>query len=132
AIDAGERPGTTTNDAQRIKQLEAEVRELKRANEMADSSGGRNEFCELLRWCQISERLAGTAVERVLDHGQLRAADDAQIGALGQVLAEQAVGVLVAAALPGRVRVAEVDRDPRTRRELGVLGHLRTLVPRDR
>ena len=33
-IDAGERPGTTTNDASRIKQLEAEVRELKRANEI--------------------------------------------------------------------------------------------------
>ncbi|WP_448390209.1 IS3 family transposase [Microbacterium aurum] len=33
-IDAGERPGTTTDDALRIKQLEAEVRELKRANEI--------------------------------------------------------------------------------------------------
>ncbi|MEW1963599.1 IS3 family transposase [Microbacterium sp. NPDC077644] len=33
-IDAGERPGTTTDDASRIKQLEAEVRELKRANEI--------------------------------------------------------------------------------------------------
>jgi transposase-like protein len=33
-IDAGERPGTTTVEAQRIKQLEAEVRELKRANEI--------------------------------------------------------------------------------------------------
>ena len=34
AIDAGERPGTTTNAAQPIKLLEAEVRELKRANEI--------------------------------------------------------------------------------------------------
>ncbi len=33
-IDAGERPGTTTSDAARIKQLEAENRELKRANEI--------------------------------------------------------------------------------------------------
>ncbi|WP_295688866.1 transposase [uncultured Brevibacterium sp.] len=33
-IDAGERPGTTTDDASRIKQLEAEARELKRANEI--------------------------------------------------------------------------------------------------
>jgi transposase len=30
AIDAGERPGTTTSDAQHIKALEAQVRELKR------------------------------------------------------------------------------------------------------
>ena len=34
AIDAGERPGTTTSDAERIRQLEAENRELKRANEI--------------------------------------------------------------------------------------------------
>jgi transposase len=33
-IDAGKRPGTTSGDAQKIKQLEAEVRELKRANEI--------------------------------------------------------------------------------------------------
>ncbi|MEV8025099.1 hypothetical protein, partial [Microbacterium sp. NPDC080220] len=47
AIDAGERPGTTTSEAQRIKALEAEVRELKRANEMADSTGQRNGCCEM-------------------------------------------------------------------------------------
>ena len=33
-IDAGERPGTSSSDAARIKQLEAENRELKRANEI--------------------------------------------------------------------------------------------------
>jgi transposase len=33
-IDAGRRPGTTTEDAVSIKQLQAEVRELKRANEI--------------------------------------------------------------------------------------------------
>lgn len=86
-IDAGERVGTTTDDASKIKQLEAEARELKRANEMADSTGDRNEFRELLRWCQIAERLARTPVERVLNSGQLGAADHAQIGALRQVLA---------------------------------------------
>ena len=34
AIDAGQRPGVTTSKAKRIKDLEAEVRELKRANEI--------------------------------------------------------------------------------------------------
>jgi len=34
AIDAGERPGTTTGDAAEIKALRSEVRELKRANEI--------------------------------------------------------------------------------------------------
>ena len=33
-MDRGERPGTTTADTARIKQLEAENRELKRANEI--------------------------------------------------------------------------------------------------
>jgi transposase len=33
-IDGGERPGTTTGDKQRIFELEREVRELRRANEI--------------------------------------------------------------------------------------------------
>ena len=33
-IDEGERPGTTTADAERIKELEQENRELKRSNEI--------------------------------------------------------------------------------------------------
>lgn len=86
-IDAGDAPGTTTADTQKIADLEREVRELRRANEMADSTGGRNEFCELLRWCQIAERFAWSSVEGVLDRGQLSAGDDAQIGALREVLA---------------------------------------------
>jgi len=33
-IDAGARPGTTTTEAQRIKELEREVKELRRANDI--------------------------------------------------------------------------------------------------
>ncbi len=33
-IDGGKRPGTTTDDRQRIAELEREVRELRRANEI--------------------------------------------------------------------------------------------------
>ena len=33
-IDGGQRPGTTTGDRQRITELECEVRELRRANEI--------------------------------------------------------------------------------------------------
>jgi transposase-like protein len=33
-VDAGTRPGTTTAEAQRIKELEREVKELRRANEI--------------------------------------------------------------------------------------------------
>ena len=52
AIDAGEKPGTTTNDAQKIKALEAEVRELKRANEilLAASSFFARELDPRLPW----------------------------------------------------------------------------------
>jgi transposase-like protein len=33
-VDQGERPGVTTADAARVKELEREVKELKRANEI--------------------------------------------------------------------------------------------------
>ena len=51
AVDAGERPGTTTGDAAKIKQLEAENRELKRANEilLAASSFFARELCATRR-----------------------------------------------------------------------------------
>jgi transposase-like protein len=51
-INAGKRPGTTTGDAQKIKQLEAEVRELKRANEilLAASSFFARELDPRLPW----------------------------------------------------------------------------------
>jgi transposase len=40
-IDDGARPGVTSTEAERIKVLEQEVRELRRANEMAGSTGER-------------------------------------------------------------------------------------------
>ena len=51
-IDAGERPGTSSSDAARIKQLEAENRELKRANEilLAASSSFARELDPRLPW----------------------------------------------------------------------------------
>ncbi|MCK3770973.1 transposase [Microbacterium aerolatum] len=51
-VDAGERSGTTTDDGQRIKQLEAENRELKRANEilLAASSFFARELDPRLPW----------------------------------------------------------------------------------
>ena len=55
--------------------------------------------------------------------------DRSLFGAFGEVLTQQAVGVLVAATLPGAVRVAEVDRQAGVDAQLRVLGHLRSLVP---
>ena len=39
-IDGGERPGTTSGDKQRIAELEREVRELRRANEILKAATG--------------------------------------------------------------------------------------------
>lgn len=51
-VDAGRRPGVTISDAARIKELEAEVRELKRANEilLAASSFFARELDPRLPW----------------------------------------------------------------------------------
>ncbi len=51
-IDGGRRPGTTTTDAGRLKELEREVRELKRANEilLAASSFFARELDPRLPW----------------------------------------------------------------------------------
>jgi transposase len=52
AIDAGQASGTSTVDARRIKELEGEVRELKRANEilLAASSFFARELDPRLPW----------------------------------------------------------------------------------
>jgi transposase len=47
-VDGGRRGGVSSEEAQRIKELERENKELRRANEMADLSGRCNVFCELL------------------------------------------------------------------------------------
>lgn len=51
-IDAGRRPGVTTSEAARIKDLERENRELKRANEslLAASSSFARELDPRLPW----------------------------------------------------------------------------------
>ena len=43
-INAGKRPGMTTAERRRIVELEREVRELRRANERALSTGERNDL----------------------------------------------------------------------------------------
>lgn len=48
-----------------------------------------------------AQRLAGTVVGLDGDPGQILGGGDAEVGALGQVVAQEAVHVLVAAALPG-------------------------------
>lgn len=58
-IDVGEAPGTTTEDAQRIRELEAECRELKRANEILRRASA---FMWTTRLCGLGRRPPTTAV----------------------------------------------------------------------
>ena len=48
-IDGGVRPGTTTDDATRLAELEREVRELRRANEILKTSAAFFAAAELDR-----------------------------------------------------------------------------------
>ena len=57
-----------------------------------------------------TEGLSGTTVENSRNRSELLGAVPAQVSALGEVLAEQAVGVLIGPALPRAMRVTEVDR----------------------
>ena len=53
--DAGQRPGLTTDDQERIKALEREVRELRQANEILRKASAYFAQAELdpLRWPSI-------------------------------------------------------------------------------
>src|SRR3990172_3256147 len=82
-----------------------------------------------LRGSLPSERLARSAVERSGDGLEVANAVSAEVGALREVLAQQAVRVLVRAALPRAVRVAEVDRYTGIDMQLSMLGHLGALIP---
>ena len=76
-----------------------------------------------------AEDLPESVVERVLDGDEVVEAPAGEVGSLGEVLAEQTVGVLVRGALPWRVRVSEEDLDAGVDRELCVGGQLHASVP---
>ena len=75
------------------------------------------------------EGFAGSTVECCGDSVQVVLCVSAEIGAFGEVLAEETVGVLVGATLPGTLGVAEVDIEIGVYSQLSVLGHLGSLVP---
>ena len=71
---------------------------------------------------------ARAVVEQVGDRIELLLAVDREVRALGQELADQPVGVLAGAALPGAVRVAEVHHHAGVDCQLGMARHLLALV----
>lgn len=74
------------------------------------------------------QRGARSRVEVVSNLVEVLLRVDGQIGALGQVLAQQAVGVFARAALPRAVRVTEVDTHVGRGRQFGMSGHFATLI----
>src|SRR3954447_11475608 len=83
-----------------------------------DSRGRRNtayvscleELVQGLGRCSPAQGLSRPAVEGDRHSGEVLGAVHAEVGALWKVLPQQPIGVLVRAALPGAVRIAEVDR----------------------
>ena len=51
-VDAGERPGVTTDERERIKALEREIKELRRANEILKLASAFFASAELDRRCK--------------------------------------------------------------------------------
>src|SRR3954453_22370068 len=68
------------------------------------------ELVQSLGRCSPAQGLSRPAVEGCSHRGKVVRAVHAEVGALWKVLAQQPVGVLVRAALPGAVGIAEVDR----------------------
>src|SRR5664280_836336 len=89
-------------------------------------------FGQPLQWWHPSERLARPAVELTGNLVEIPPGVDREVGALGEVLTQETVGVLVGAALPRAARIAEVDGHAGSHRELVMLRHLGSLVPGDR
>src|SRR3989442_13246310 len=72
------------------------------------SPGRRNSAAEDLAWFHPIEGLSRAGVQLARHRLELSPSDGGQVEALREVLPEQSVRVLVAAALPRAVRVAEV------------------------
>lgn len=81
-----------------------------------------------LDWALVIKTLARPNIQFIRNGIQLLQAMPRQVGALGQVLPNQAVDVFVAAALPGAMRVAEVNSHSGTLGDLGVTHHFPALV----
>jgi hypothetical protein len=74
------------------------------------SCAGRQQACHDFLWGAVAEHDSGSLVEFAGHRAQVARGVHGQIGVLAEVLPEQAIGVLVGRPLPGRVRVAEEDR----------------------
>lgn len=92
-------------------------------------SRGVEQFDDLLAWFHEPEGFAWPVVEFLGDRVEVVLRVDGWVGAFGEVPAQEPVGVLVGAALPRGVRVAEVDGHVQRGADPFVQGEFRSLVP---
>ena len=95
-------------------------------------SRGVEQFDDLLAWFHEPEGFAWPVIEFLGDRVEVVLRVDGWVGAFGEVLAQEPVGVLVGAALPRGVRVAEVDGHVQRGADPFVQGEFRSLVPGQR
>jgi hypothetical protein len=89
----------------------------------AVSTGGCNGLGEDLRWCHPPEGLSRPPVELTGDSIEVGLRVHTEVTSFGEVLSQQSFGVLVAAALPRAVWIAEIDDDSGVDAETHVLAH---------
>jgi len=90
--------------------------------ERAEEAGG----------CGPVQCFPGPVVELPGDEIQFRRGVLVQVGAFGEVMTQEAVGVFIARTLPRAPRGAEVHGHVQRLGEVSVLGHLLALIPRQR
>ncbi len=88
-----------------------------------------NVSAECIRWGLKSQRLSRSLIELQGDFVELGLRVARKIGALGKVLTQQPIGILVRATLPRAVWVAEVHLRIGSEREVFMRGHLFTSIP---
>src|SRR5215212_3104683 len=91
-------------------------------HELVEASGG----------CEPSEGTTGALVELAGDVIEPLPVDPGEVDGAGEVLAQQPIGVLVGAPLPGAAGVTEVHGDAAGGGEALVRGHFAALVPGER
>ncbi len=96
------------------------------------STGQRNTLIEYLCWSAEVQCFSWPLVQLTRSPIQVCLRANGQVGAFREVLAEETVRVLVRSALPGALRVAEVDLNVCSDRELLVRRHLQPAIPGQR
>src|SRR5262249_2410885 len=99
------------------------------ANKRCGFMTSTQQLIQYFAWCLPPECLSRPSVHLVSYEVEVFSVVLSEVLAFGKVLTKQSVGIFVAASLPGTVRIAEKDTDPRVHSELGMLRHLLPAIP---